>query len=63
MTNDCFIAIAMVQAIKKNENKETVKRLWMKEWLKKRDELKLSSPNDFLKFLQMELLNLVGPKI
>ena len=59
----------MVQAIKKKIKTETVKRLWMKEWLKKRDELKLSSPNDFLNFLRMhkstyeELLNLIGPKI
>ena len=41
----------------------------MKELLKKRDEHKLSSPNDFLNFLRMdegayeELLNLVGSKI
>ena len=44
-------------------------RLWMEEWLKKRDELKLSCPNDFLNFLRMdegtyeELSNLFGPKI
>ena len=68
MTNDSFIATAIVQAIKKNK-KETVKRLWMEEWLKKSDERKLSSPIDFLNFLRMdedtyeELLNLVGPKI
>ena len=41
----------------------------MKEWLQKRDELKLSSLNDFLNFLLMddciyeELLNLLGTKI
>ena len=40
----------------------------MKVWLKKRDYLKLSAQNDFLKILRMEegtheeLLNLVGPK-
>ena len=32
-----------------------MKRLWTKEWLQKRDDLKLSFPNDFLNFLQMEL--------
>ena len=46
-----------------------MKRLWKKEWLQKRDELKLSSPNDFLNFLQMdegtyeEVLNWLVPKI
>ena len=46
-----------------------MKRFLMKEWLKKRDELILSLPNDFLKFLRMdestyeEVLNLVGLKI
>ena len=46
-----------------------MKRLWTKEWLQKRDELKLSSSNDFLNFLQIdegtyeELLNWFGPKI
>ena len=60
--NDCFIVIARVQALK--NKKETVK----KEWLKERDELKLSSPTDFLRFLRVdegtheELLNLFGPK-
>ena len=44
----------MVQAIKKIK-KETVKRLWMKECLKKRDEVELSSPNDFLNLLGMQL--------
>ena len=40
----------------------------MKEWLKKRDDIKLSDPNDFLNLLRMDegtheaLLNLVGPK-
>ena len=67
MANDCFIGIAMVQANKKDKE-ETVKRLWNKDWLKKRDELKLISPNDFLNCLPMdegthkELLNLVDPK-
>ena len=52
-----------------NCKKETVNRLWTKEWLQKRDELKLSSPNDFLNFLQIDegtykkLLNWLGPKI
>ena len=67
MANVCFKAIAVVQAIKKIKE-ETVKHLWIKEWLKKRDELKLSSPNDFLRFLWMdegtheELFSLIGPK-
>ena len=70
MANNCYIATAMVQAIEKNKIKEeTEKRLSIEEWLKKMDELKLSSPNDFLNFLRMdegtyeELLNLIGPKI
>ena len=46
-----------------------MKRLWVKEQWKKRDELKLSSKKDFLNFLRMykgiyeELFNLVGPRI
>ena len=45
-----------------------MKRLWMKEWLKKRDDHKLSDPNDSLNLLRMdegiheEFLNLFGPK-
>ena len=40
----------------------------MKEWLKKRDDFKLSHPNEFLNLIRIdegtheELLNLVGPK-
>ena len=58
----------MVQVIKKNKEKETVKRLWMKEQLKKRDDLKLGTQNDSLNFLELDegthekLLILVGPK-
>ena len=57
----------MVQAFKNIIKKELVKRPWMKEWLKKSDNLKLSSPNDFLSFLRAdegtheEILKLVGP--
>ena len=41
-----------------------MKRLWTKEWLQKRDELKLSSPNDFLNFLQIDegTFNLAWPE-
>lgn len=75
---DCCIALALVLALQKKNNKNRKKRVWMKDWLKKRcefthehmlNEIRLTSPKDFNNYLRMnesiyeELLQLISPKI